>query len=190
MGMKNAIILHGQPSREEYYDPDRPSMSNAHWIPWLQGQLLKKDIWATTPEVPNAFEPDWELWLKEVERFDITPDTIIVGHSRGGEFWLRYLSEHKDLKVGKVVLVAPSLSVHYSEKPYFGTFEIDPDLVKRTQGITVFHSDNDKESIKRSVADILKAINTVQDKEFHLGHFTFGSMGTEKFPELLEECLR
>lgn len=107
--MKNAIILHGQPSKEEYYDPERPSMSNAHWIPWLQGQLLKNDIAAATPEVPFAYEPEWELWKQEVERFEITPDTLIVGHSRGGEFWLRYLSENKDLSVGKVVLVAPSL---------------------------------------------------------------------------------
>ena len=105
----NAIILHGQPGSEEYYDLDRPSMSNAHWIPWLQAQLLKKDIPAATPEVPNAYKPEWELWKKEVERFDINADTLIVGHSRGCDFWLKYLSENKDLKVGKVVLVAPSL---------------------------------------------------------------------------------
>ena len=107
--MKNAIILHGKPDREEYYDPKAPSMSNAHWIPWLQGQLLKQDIWAITPEVPNAYNPDWKLWCKEVERFDITPETVLVGHSCGAGFWLRWLSEHKDVKVGKVVLVAPSL---------------------------------------------------------------------------------
>ncbi len=41
--MKNAIILHGQPSRGEYYNIEMPSMSNAHWIPWLQGQLLKHE---------------------------------------------------------------------------------------------------------------------------------------------------
>ena len=40
---RNAVILHGQPSREEYYDPNAPSMSNAHWLPWLQAQLLKID---------------------------------------------------------------------------------------------------------------------------------------------------
>jgi uncharacterized protein len=42
--MKNAIILHGNPSKEEYYDPKMPSMSNAHWIPWLQAQLLTHEI--------------------------------------------------------------------------------------------------------------------------------------------------
>lgn len=188
--MKNAIILHGQPSKEEYYDPKRPSMSNAHWIPWLQGQLLKRDIAAATPEVPFAFKPEWELWKKEVERFEIDSDTVIVGHSRGGEFWLRYLSENKELKVGKVVLVAPSLGWYYSDDLYFGKFEIDPEIVQRTKGITLFHSDDDKEGIQKSVNEIRNSVKNLEYREFHLGHFTYSSMQTEEFPELLEELLR
>lgn len=31
-----AIILHGMPDKEEYYDPANPSQSNRHRIPWLQ----------------------------------------------------------------------------------------------------------------------------------------------------------
>lgn len=131
--MKNAIILHGQPSKEEYYNPQMPSPSNAHWIPWLQAQLLKNDIKAATPEVPFAFKPDWDLWAEEVERFEITLDTIIVGHSRGGDFWLRYLSENKDIRVGKVVLVAPSLGYLTENNNYFGKYEIDPDLAAHTR---------------------------------------------------------
>lgn len=187
--MKNAIILHGQPGKEEYYDVERPSMSNAHWFPWLQGQLLKNDIAAATPEVPFAFKPDWELWKKEVERFEITPDTIIVGHSRGGEFWLRYLSENKDIKAGKVILVAPSLGWYGSDDLYFGKFNIDPDLTQRTKGLTLFHSDNDKVGIQKSVKEIRDTVKNLKYREFHLEHFTYGSMGTEKFPELLEELI-
>jgi uncharacterized protein len=187
--MRNAIILHGQPGEKEYYDPKMPSMSNAHWIPWLQGQLLKKDIAAATPEVPFAHKPNWDLWKKEVERFEIKPDTTILGHSRGGEFWLRYISEHKDLKVGKVVLVAPSLGWHYSDDLYFGKFEIDPDLADRTDGLVIFHSDNDGEGIQASVKEIREKVNNIKYQEFHLGHFTSGSMGTDEFPELLGEVV-
>ncbi|HWT55923.1 MAG TPA: alpha/beta hydrolase [Candidatus Microsaccharimonas sp.] len=187
--MKNAIILHGQPSREEYYDPTMPSMSNAHWIPWLQGQLLKNDIMAATPEVPHAFKPDWDTWVKEVERFDITPKTIIVGHSRGGDFWLRYLSEHKDVKVGRVVLVAPSLGFLTLDDNYFGEFVIDPDLAKRTNGITLFHSDNDGQNMINTAEKLIGTIKNLKHQEFHLGHFTSGSMGTTEFPELLNEVL-
>lgn len=188
--MKNAIILHGKPDRAEYYDPGAPSMSNAHWIPWLQGQLLKKDIWAATPEVPNAFEPDWKLWCKEIERFDITPETIIVGHSCGAGFWLRWLSEHSDVKVGKVVLVAPSLGYGWNGDAFFEHFIIDPGLVDRTGGVTIFGSDNDSPTIVQAVAEIRAQLPAAIYKEFHLGHFTSESMGTVEFPELLTECLR
>lgn len=103
--MKNAIILHGKPSQKEYYDSKIPSSSNKHWIPWLQKQLIVNDIKADTPDVPHAHDPQWDLWVKEVERFEIGPETILVGHSCGAGFWIKYLSLNKTLKVGKVILV-------------------------------------------------------------------------------------
>ncbi|MFI5240684.1 MAG: alpha/beta hydrolase [Candidatus Saccharimonadia bacterium] len=187
--MKNAIILHGMPSKQEYYDTKAPSMSNAHWIPWLQGQLLKHDIWAATPEVPNPYDPKWDLWVKEVERFDLTPETILVGHSLGGSFWLKYLSEHNDMKVGKVVLIAPS-GLGWDGKALFDEFTIDPGLFERTKGMTIFNSDNDHKSIQQSVKEIRQQIPDIRYKEFHLGHFTSGSMKTTEFPELLDETLK
>jgi predicted alpha/beta hydrolase family esterase len=188
--MKNAIILHGKPDKEEYYDPKAPSMSNAHWIPWLQGQLLKQDIWAATPEVPNAYQPDWQLWCKEAERFDITPETIVVGHSCGAGFWLRWLSEHTDVHVAKVILVAPSLGYGWDGDYFFENFKIDSELVSRTKGITIFNSDNDHEGIQQAVKEIKQQLSGVSYKEFHLKHFTIGSMKSLEFPELLEECLK
>lgn len=122
--MRNAIILHGGPSKKEYYDPETPSMSNAHWIPWLQGQLLKHDIPTATPEVPWSFDRNWKVWLKEVERFDIVPETILIGHSTGAGFWIKYLSINKKLKVDKVVLVAPWLDPDKKHtKNFFDDFE-------------------------------------------------------------------
>src|ERR1035437_2663493 len=126
--MKNAILLHGRPGKEEYYDSNIPSASNAHWFPWLQKQLLVHDVKADTPEVPFAYEPKWELWTKEVERFEIGPETLLVGHSTGAGFWVRYLSEHKDLKVGKVILVAPYLDMEKEEEPEFFDFELDRNM--------------------------------------------------------------
>jgi hypothetical protein len=38
--MKNAVLIHGMPSKDEYFDPSAPSLSNAHWFPWLQKQLI------------------------------------------------------------------------------------------------------------------------------------------------------
>lgn len=184
--MRNAIILHGQPDKKEYYNPKMPSMSNAHWIPWLQSQLLKHDILAATPEVPFAYNPDWNLWKKEVERFEIGSDTLIVGHSRGCDFWLRYLSERDDLIVGKVVLVAPSIGYLQKDKDYFGHYVIDPELTSRTTNLIIFHSDNDHRGVIDSVTEISNKLKGIEEYKFHLGHFTSESMKSTEFPELLK----
>lgn len=189
--MKNAIVLHGGPSKEEYYDPKTPSESNAHWLPWLQGQLLKAEIATATPEVPHAFDRHWQTWQTEVTRFDITPETILVGHSTGAGFFVKYLSIHPEITVGKVVLVAPWLDpYHEKTKNFFDDFEIDPHLVDRTAGITIINSDNDQESVQKTVEILRQKIKGVKYKEFHnYGHFCIEDMKTTEFPELLEEVL-
>lgn len=130
--MKNAVILHGKPSKELFYDPSFPSTSNYYWLPWLQKQLVLRDISAATPEVPNAWIPDYPVWKREFERYDITPETILVGHSCGAGFLLRWLSEHSDVLVEKVVLAAPWLNPNNREhsKDFF-EFTLDKNLAKR-----------------------------------------------------------
>lgn len=189
--MSNAIILHGRPGRDEYYDPLAASASNAHWLPWLQKQLLTHDIIASTPEVPLAYEPLWERWVKEVERFEINDDTILVGHSCGAGFWVRYLSERPSLRVGRVVLVAPWIDVEQVDPHHFFNFVIDRNLVNRTNGVTVFHSDNDKTAMQTSVKKLKREVDNLKIITFHdYGHFTFKHMQTNEFPELLVEALR
>lgn len=86
--MKNAIILHGKPSKERYYDPSFPASSNYYWLPWLQKQLIVRDILTATPEVPHNWRVDYPIWLKEFERYDVTSETILIGHSCGDSFLL------------------------------------------------------------------------------------------------------
>ncbi len=189
--MKNAIILHGGPSKTEYYDTKAPSMSNAHWIPWLQGQLLKHDIPTATPEVPWSFDRNWKVWNKEVERFDIGPETILVGHSTGAGFFIKYLSIH-NIKVAKVVLVAPWLDPdHEHTKNFFDDFEIDPDLVNKTNGITVYYSSDDQKSVLKTVEILRTKTKGINFKDFNnYSHFTYEDMKSLEFPELLGEVLK
>ena len=190
--MKNAIILHGGPSKEEYYNPDTPSMSNAHWIPWLQAQLLKHDISTATPEVPWSFDRNWPVWQKEVERFDIGKETILIGHSTGAGFFVKYLSINSGLVVDKVVLVAPWLDPDREHtKNFFDDFEIDPNFVARTKGVTIFNTDNDQKSVQKTVKILREKVKNLHYVEFsQYGHFCFDDMKTDKFPELLEEVLK
>ncbi len=187
--MKNAILLHGLPSKEEYYNPARPSASNAHWFSWLQNQLLINDIQAHTPEVFKVYKAGWEDWVKEIERYDINEDTTLVGHSMGGGFWVRYLSEHPELKVDKVILVAPWLNVSHEEDITFFDFELNPKLLSQANKFVVFSSDNDHEDVKNTVKFLLAKFPKLNVKDFHdYGHFTYSSMKTDAFPELLAEC--
>ena len=186
--MKNAIILHGGPDKEEYYDPAMPSQSNQHWLPWLQQQLLIHDIPTVTPEVPWSFDRNWKVWNREVERFDMGTETMLIGHSTGAGFWIKYLSIHPELQVDKVVLVAPWLDPdHEYTKDFFDDFQIDPLLVSRTKGVTIFNSDNDQASVHKTVEILREKLPDAQYKEFHnYGHFLFEDMHTHAFAELKE----
>lgn len=74
--MKTAIILHGMPLKEEYYNPESESQSNKHWIPWAQKQLILDNILAQTPEMPEPYYPDYAKWSKVFEQFGVDKDTI------------------------------------------------------------------------------------------------------------------
>lgn len=191
--MKNAILIHGKPGKDEYYDSTFPSASNFHWFPWLQKQLVIAGIPTQTPEMFMAWQPDYHIWSKELEHYEITPETILIGHSCGGGFIVQWLSEHKDIHVDKVVLVAPWLGPirnnETDDEPIGGffKFDIDTELADRVGSITIFNSDNDAESIHSAVNRIREAIPSVQYKEFHNhGHFCGSDLGKDEFPELLE----
>lgn len=184
--MKNAIILHGTCSRREYYDPDLPPISNRYWYPWLQRQLMVRDIAAYVPEIPMAFKPDYEIWKREAERFDIGPESLLVGHSTGAGFWIRWMGEHPKVCVDKIVLVSPWLDPNNIKKTTFFDFEIDSQLAKRTKGLTIFASDNDHLGIRWSVEMYCEKLPGHSFREFQgLGHF----MDIREFPELLDELI-
>lgn len=188
--MKKAIILHGTCSEEEFYNPQMDQGCTAHWLPWLQKQLLIRDIMAETPQMPKQYLPDYKEWENLFNAFAPDKDTLLVGHSCGGGFLLRWLSEN-DIKVGKVVLVAPWLDPDNVKNNNFFNFRIDPLLVKKTRDLIIFESDDDNEDIKVSVEKIRRSVKNIDYKEFHnYGHFCYGDMKTREFPELLEEVLR
>lgn len=143
------------------------------------------DIKADTPEVPRPFDFAYSSWVKEVERFEITPETTLVGHSMGGGFWVRYLSEHPELFVDKVVLVAPWLDTKRQEATSFFDFDIDPAIVERANEFIIFYSDNDGRRIQDSIALLREKLPNATFRLFHgYGHFTVEAMGTVEFPEL------
>lgn len=184
--MKTAIIIHGMPSKEKYYDATQTSESNSHWFPWLQRQLLLNHILAQTPEMPMPFRPSYESWKKVLEQFPLNEDAVLVGHSCGGGFLVRYLSEN-NIKVGKVALVAPWIDPEDSRpEPGFFDFKIDPNLASRTEDIKLFISSDDAQAELETAGLLEKEIKNLKIQRFSdRGHFTLSSMKTVEFPELL-----
>lgn len=183
--MKRAVILHGMPEEHEYQGNE----SEMHWIPWLKEQLEKRGVEVFTPELPKPYEPVYEDWLQTFQQFLIDEETVLVGHSCGGGFLVRYLSE-SDVSVGKVVLVAPWLDPTRQLKSDFFDFTLDPELVKKTKGMTVFISLDDGQDVLSSVETLTQSITGITLKQFaNKGHFTFGDMGQREFPELLQIIL-
>jgi hypothetical protein len=188
--MKKAIIIHGYVDKEEYLNNPSLSPSKGHWLPWIQEQLNLTGIETQNPEMPDFFEPNYEKWKKALEQLQPDENTILVGHSCGGGFIVRWLSENQ-VKVGKVILVAPWLDPEHEIDPEFFNFTIDPNIADKTNGLTVMYSTDDQESILKTIEILKSKLSNVQYKEFHnKGHFVLDSLHSEKFPELLEEILK
>ena len=186
--MKTAIIVHGTCDREEYFSSNYPSLSNSHWVPWLQKQLLIHGYHTQTPEMPVAYAPDYSLWRSEFERYPISEESILIGHSCGGGFLLRWLSETQ-AQAARLILVAPWLDPDGTKCPDFFKFCIDPVLTNRID-CHLFESTNDDSDIKTSIKLIRDRLPDIQVKSFvGYGHFCFSNMGTHEFPELKEVAI-
>ena len=103
---------------------------------------------------------------------------------------VRYLSEHKDLQVGKVALVAPWMNPDNnprSDTADFFDFTIDPDFPARAASVTVFISSDDDPSVLKTVDILCQKVHALKFKDYtDKGHFVIETMRTAEFPELLE----
>lgn len=193
--MKQVILIHGLPDKEEVIGDVWPSPSNAHWFPWIQKQLTRQDILCQALEMPRSYNPIYVDHERVLNQMEISNETILVGHSCGGGFLLRYLSEHQNLKPKKVILVAPWLDPEGYLKElnpnsnYFD-FTLEKDLAKRTPIVCMYSTDDEK-YILDSVERIKNETSEIRFEVFdNKGHFTEPDLGSKEFPELLTEILK
>lgn len=179
--MKQTILIHGAPYEKEFYNPEKASPSNTNWFPWLQKQLALRDELCQALEFPKPYDPSYEQWVQVFEQMSINNETVLIGHSCGGGFLLRYLSEHSELKPKQVILVAPWLDPKHELTENFFDFQIDPSLASRTN-LEVFISSDDDEEMQTSFQKIKEVISEIHVHQFSdKGHFC-----EKDFPELLE----
>jgi predicted alpha/beta hydrolase family esterase len=180
--MKRAILIHGCCSKKEFDEVKYPS--NSHWFPWLKKQLVELGFETHTPDMPTPFSPLYEDWKAVFSRFIIDEETILVGHSCASGFILRWLADTK-VKVKKIILVAPWLDPIKKRKGFLD-FNLDPTIAANVKKIYVLYSSDDPvKGVKESVEQIISVYPQAKLVKFKdKGHFDYGSMETEEFPEL------
>lgn len=187
----NCIVIHGCPSdAEKAMDPARRSY-NKHWIPWIKKELSLLGIRTETPLMPRPWEPDYNTFKTEFEEYNVDENSVLVGHSCGCAFLVRWLGETKQ-KIKKLILVAPWNIPDKDDKfrKAFYNYKIDNSIKNRINEVVMFTADDEEEDGKKSLKIFRDALggNIISLKRH--GHYTLNDMGTEEFPELLKEIIK
>lgn len=192
--MKQVCLIHGgnvYDSYDEYLEGlqmlelkyDR-MLYAPHWKYWLGEHLNGYDV--LIPQFPNknnAQYDEWSLYFSKVLPF-LKRDAILVGHSLGGIFLAKYLSEHADtLHFQKVILLAAPYDDTSSESlASFALTDGAKRLKETADEFYIFHSRDDM-VVPVSEAEKYKSI--LPDAEVQLfddrKHFNIPT-----FPELLD----
>ncbi len=184
----NCIIIHGCPSNKEKAMDPKTRTYDKHWIPWTKQQLISNGINTETPSMPEPWTPNYNNFKKEFEKYKVTEKTILIGHSCGCAFLVRWLGETKR-KILKLILVAPWKIPDKNDKfkKAFYEYHIDKTIKSRVKEIIMFTADNEEEDGKKSLSLFHEVLGGKIIELKGRGHYTLNDMKTKEFPELLNE---
>lgn len=187
--MPTALVLHGVCDRDEYFGREFPSPSNAHWLPWLQQKFLRAGVLCQTPEMPAPYAPIFRDWADTFERFRIAADTVVVAHSAGCGFILKWLNLHPEISIKKLVLVAPWLDLARTHGDFLDG-ALNPALQSRIGEIHVLYSKNETTAGVEKAKNLI--LETLPQSQLHLfddkGHFCLSDLGSQAFEPLWNLC--
>lgn len=184
---KSCTIVHGCPSDSS---EERTKEYAKHWMPWIKKELISRGIKTEIPLMPEPWHPNYEAFKKEFEKYKVTNNTILIGHSCGCAFLVRWLGETKR-RIKKLILVAPWKinDKHDKWRKIFYEYPIDRTIKERVEEVIMFTADNEREDGKKSLNIFHKALGGEIIELKGMGHYCFEDMGTEEFPELLKEVI-
>jgi hypothetical protein len=187
----NCVIIHGcAPGEREAMNPEDKNYNN-HWIPWIKKELEMRGIKTKIPLMPNPSAPNYNAFKKEFKKCTVSENTILIGHSCGTSFLVRWLGESKQ-KIKKLILVAPwkTFDENDSLRKAFYDYPIDNSIKSRIKEIVLFTADNEAEAGKISLQIFHDAFGGKTISLKRMGHYNLEDTETEKFPELLQEAIQ
>ncbi|MBU3942934.1 alpha/beta hydrolase [Patescibacteria group bacterium] len=195
---KQVVIIHGGDCFDTYEDymsflkefqPESIEyFKKKGWKDSLQDDL-GDNFEVIKPKMPNAINAkylEWKIWFEKLIPF-LEDDLILVGHSLGGIFLVKYLSENKfSKKIEKTFIISAPFNEEHLIDESLADFILPEDLTNlEEQGgkIHFYHSKDDPivpfADFEKYKKKLPKAnFITMEDKE----HFC-----QETFPELIEE---
>jgi predicted alpha/beta hydrolase family esterase len=189
------IIIHGGTTfdtYEEYWaylescELSLEKINRKDWKDFLASELPGYEvIYPKMPNAKNARYSEWKLWFEKLFPL-LTDEVVLVGHSLGGIFLAKYLSENTfPKKIKSLHLVAAPYDTEVI-KESLADFALENTVEKLnnyTNNIFLYQSKDDTavafadvEKYKRDLPNA--TLRTFEDR----GHFT-----QEKFPELIND---
>lgn len=195
---KQVIIIHGGDTFQTYeewfsylqnkeFNFERFSRDIKGWKDNLRKEL-GDEYEVIMPEMPNkqnAKYAEWKIWFEKLFPF-LNPEVILIGHSLGGIFLAKYVSENDfPKKIVATFLVAACFDDKVSGYP-LGDFSLDSDLSnfeKRGGNIFLYHSKDDPVVPFADVKEYKNALPGATERIFdNRGHFHQGEL-----PEIIDE---
>ena len=181
----NLVFCHGVMDPDEDW-VNRESTPIKNWAYWLQFKIEKDfESIMQIPFFPHAHAlfMKYDEWEKIMDKQDINEDTVLIGHSAGGGFILKYMAQNPELKIRQIMLVAPWIDVENIQPfGFYKDFKLDNSIVKQTKnGIDLLVSNDDDNDILNSVKEITKSMPDIRGHQFTgRGHFI-----SDTLPEIM-----
>ena len=179
--MKNVILIHGFNGAPKIYE-------------WLKAELEIRNIKVILPNFPAGEATTYENWAKVLDayRTNLTTDSIIVCHSIGNEFIIKYLANN-DLPIDTYIGLAGFAEIFFNDgkdtlntvvKEFLVTPAEKQKFISLSKKRYAIYSDNDHIvplAVLKAYPKEISAKDILIPNIGHMGH----KSGLEKFPELL-----
>lgn len=193
--MKNSlVIIHGGTTfdtYEEYWkylefcELTLEKLNRKDWKDNLVNNMPDFEvIYPKMPNSKNARYPEWKLWFEKIFHL-LTDEVVLVGHSLGGIFLAKYLSENDFPKrISQLHLVAAPYDTEVITDS-LADFALNGSVEKVSEKVSNIFLYQSKDDTAVAYEDVLKYKRDLPYAELidfeNRGHFT-----QEEFPELIE----